>query len=1499
MSYVTARSAFAALVVALVALALPAAAPARPWAPATTITSFTGSDAMASWARTAVLPNGDSVVVYFERTEDGTRTASRRRAAGSATWDAPRTLATPSVYPPNLAVEPGGALTAVWQVGTGHVMTSTLSSPTGEWSTPAVAYAPADVFPYPPFIHGFAIAPDGRAAFLIHVADGEHSIPELRVVTRTGGTWSGPTTVASGRNLTGIASFAMNAGGAMVAAWQWSTGSGSSVVQAATGSIGGAWGEAVTVGGTGQDRYPVAAMGADGRATVAWDQVRASSSTSVLRAASRPAGGAWSEPTDVVAPGTDHYASKARLAADAEGDLVLVYELYRAAAGSPNTWRGIGAVEKPATGEWGTPRVISTGTDNQNAVLSLDPGGAAVIAWRNFDSGTKVVLGHRLADGTWSSPEIVASYPSSAPPTEPDVAFRAGAEAVVAWGRKPSADTGVAEASSGRPSPPDTSAPQTTIDSGTSGTAAGSTASFTFSARDENGALEVDPTFECRLDRGPRTGEWEPCSSPKEYAKLGPAPYTFRVRATDASSNVDASPATRSFTLQPLGGAPGTSAGSLDGTFGHAGRIYDWGARAANKVLPVGDGKLVVASNAASLTRFAADGSFDTSFGDEGQALASFGSGQWETTAVNDAALAPDGKIVTLTDYWYGVDRELGIARFTADGQLDASFGGDGRVASRPPGFGLVSHRVLVQSDGRPVVLSQTIMEAQQLNLTRYTTSGDPDTTFGGGDGAVSDRPTRYRCFPRDAALQPDDKIVVVGHCGNQYTPDTDWFVVRYAADGSRDGSFGVGGLVTSQLGNLDAVAVAPDGDVVVAGVAASETGTVGVALERLTPAGTVDAGFGTNGRVVIEGSAEGQAKDMLVDPDGKPVVAGRIDDAAFLARVNADGTPDTSLSPTGLVQHGLGELEADPKTVARLADGKLVAAGRVYVGPGSGPGAERLLLARFNATAPADSTPPDTLIDSGPTGTHTSASGAFAFHATEDGSTFECRLDRPAGAGAWGACTSPKQYSDLAEGAHTFRVRATDAAGNADASEATRSFTVQLEGPPPPEPAVPANDDFANASLLSGSSPTATGNNAGATKQAGEPDHAGNAGGPSVWWKWVAPSSGATTVQTCGAGFDTLLGVYTGTAVNATATVSSDDDACAPASRVQFTATAGTTYFIAVDGYGGAAGSIPLSLTLAAAADTTPPQTTIGSGPAAASRSTSATITFASESNATFACKLDAGAWVAGCTSPRNLSSLGEGSHTFQVRATDAAGNTDPTPASHTWTVDLTPPAATIVSGPAGTTSATSARFELGASEPGATFLCSGDGGASFDPCDAVTTFDGLEDGDYVFQARARDAAGNESPVVEREWTVDSGAAAESHQVAAGGTVVAPPPTSADPVASQIESPNAGTVTVDDSPTSTTAPTGYTLLGTQVAITAPAGSVDTPLRLVFRIDASALPAGVDETNIVVFRNGAAAALCAADDGRAVPTPCVAQRRRLGDGDVEVTVLTVQASTWN
>src|SRR5688572_21206811 len=130
-----------------------------------------------------------------------------------------------------------------------------------------------------------------------------------------------------------------------------------------------------------------------------------------------------------------------------------------------------------------------------------------------------------------------------------------------------------------------------------------------------------------------------------------------------------------------------------------------------------------------------------------------------------------------------------------------------------------------------------------------------------------------------------------------------------------------------------------------------------------------------------------------------------------------------------------------------------------------------------------------------------------------------------------------------------------------------------------PASAAAPANDAFAAAELLTGDSATTTGTNVEATKETGEPNHAGTRGGGSVWFRWVAPSNGVAVISTAGSTFDTVLAAYTGLTVDGLVYVASNDQWNGNTSRIRFATTAGRTYFFAVDGWSNYRGTIALSL--------------------------------------------------------------------------------------------------------------------------------------------------------------------------------------------------------------------------------------------------------------------------------------------------------------------------------
>jgi hypothetical protein len=136
-------------------------------------------------------------------------------------------------------------------------------------------------------------------------------------------------------------------------------------------------------------------------------------------------------------------------------------------------------------------------------------------------------------------------------------------------------------------------------------------------------------------------------------------------------------------------------------------------------------------------------------------------------------------------------------------------------------------------------------------------------------------------------------------------------------------------------------------------------------------------------------------------------------------------------------------------------------------------------------------------------------------------------------------------------------------------------------------------------------------------------------------------------------------------------------------------------------------------------------------------------------------------GAWSA------QLTGIPDGSHTYVAEALDGAGNTSAASNAVTVRVDSAPPETTIDSGPSGLTNATSATFQL-SSEPGATFECrltrSDEDPSQFGSCESSKVYTELAQGDYAFEARAADAAGNPDPTpATRLWTINTAGPAMS----------------------------------------------------------------------------------------------------------------------------------------
>ncbi|MDH3297972.1 MAG: hypothetical protein OEM96_06825, partial [Gemmatimonadota bacterium] len=141
-----------------------------------------------------------------------------------------------------------------------------------------------------------------------------------------------------------------------------------------------------------------------------------------------------------------------------------------------------------------------------------------------------------------------------------------------------------------------------------------------------------------------------------------------------------------------------------------------------------------------------------------------------------------------------------------------------------------------------------------------------------------------------------------------------------------------------------------------------------------------------------------------------------------------------------------------------------------------------------------------------------------------------------------------------------------------------------------------PANDDFVNAEVLP-TDGTWLGSNIDATVEPGEPLHDGVPTGASIWFQWTAPTEGFVTVDTFGSDFDTVLALYTGTAVDALTVVASNDDSQGLLSQLWLIpVSAGVVHKLAVAGYSADQGNVTLNVSFWDGTDTTPPVITIDS---------------------------------------------------------------------------------------------------------------------------------------------------------------------------------------------------------------------------------------------------------------------------------------------------------------
>ncbi|MDZ4405030.1 LamG-like jellyroll fold domain-containing protein [Prosthecobacter sp.] len=405
--------------------------------------------------------------------------------------------------------------------------------------------------------------------------------------------------------------------------------------------------------------------------------------------------------------------------------------------------------------------------------------------------------------------------------------------------------------------------------------------------------------------------------------------YPFRASYTGGTGN--------DLTLTAL-------AGALDATFSTDGIVTTAVGGAAD--VPYGvaeqsDGKIVAvglsfngSNNDFAVLRYLADGSLDGSFGTGGKVTTAIGGG--DDTAVH-VSLQNDGKIVVSGWSHNGSNNDYALVRYNANGTLDTSFNGTGKVTTPIGSSDDTGGRNVIQSDGK-IVVSGWSDSGGNINfaLVRYNSNGSLDTSFN-GTGKVTTDFSGGQDVSNGVVVQNDGKILAAGTI-----PGSPFGMARYNADGSLDASFGSGGKVTTTVsggGQGNSVALQSDGKIVCAGYNnPGNAALIDFVVLRYNTDGSLDTSFDGDGKVITDvGGNTDEARKVMIQNNGKIVVAGGsligANYAFSLVRYHTSGSLDLSFGGTGMVTTAIGSGSDYGTTMGLQSDGKILVVGQSHNG--------------------------------------------------------------------------------------------------------------------------------------------------------------------------------------------------------------------------------------------------------------------------------------------------------------------------------------------------------------------------------------------------------------------------------------------------------------------------------------------------------------------------------------------------------------------------------------
>ncbi|MEP6948667.1 MAG: T9SS type A sorting domain-containing protein [Ginsengibacter sp.] len=375
------------------------------------------------------------------------------------------------------------------------------------------------------------------------------------------------------------------------------------------------------------------------------------------------------------------------------------------------------------------------------------------------------------------------------------------------------------------------------------------------------------------------------------------------------------------------------------------------------------DGKIVVggyASNGSdfdfAIARYSINGNLDNTFGTNGKQTTKIGSSDDFGYSLG---IQNDGKIVLAGYTSVGTNNHFAVVRYNMNGNPDSTFNGNGRQTADVGSDIQIGNSAAIQSDGKIVVAGYTMGDTgnNDFAVARFNTNGSPDNTFD-NDGILTTDFTSSDDYAGSVAIQSDGKIVVAGY-SNIYSPvNVEHLAVsRYNQDGSLDNSFADDGKLdeVSKQGYtvFNTAAIQADGKIVAAGLT-WDGSNYDFAVARYNINGSPDSTFSDDGKLTTDFGARDEAVSIAIQPDGKIVVAGNSDTQFAIARYNTDGSPDNTFSDDGKLLVSMGFADACT-SVGLQNDGRIVAAGYTYI-DGNYDSSE-FAIARFNTDGTPDNT--------------------------------------------------------------------------------------------------------------------------------------------------------------------------------------------------------------------------------------------------------------------------------------------------------------------------------------------------------------------------------------------------------------------------------------------------------------------------------------------------------------------------------------------------------------